>query len=348
MTTPAIDERAKEVLKSLIRLHIASGEPVGSENLARALNRSLSPATLRNIMADLEKQGYLDHPHTSAGRMPTDEGYRAYVNDLMEREPLAAREAAAIESSLRHDGAPGQVLEKAAQLLSRLSHNIGFVLAPEIGRTTFMHIDFVRLPQPRILVVMVSRSGLVTNRVIEVEESLSQDELQACANYLNTHFAGTPLQGIRVRLLDLMKEEKALYDSLLQKVVSVSQRAFEASDGEAADIYLDGTARILEHPEFEDVSRMRELFKTFEEKSRLVRILNECISGDGVRVIIGRENPDPTLHNMAVVSAGYPLSGEGAWGLGVMGSTRMEYARVVALVEHVARAVRQSLLELQS
>jgi heat-inducible transcriptional repressor len=348
MTTPAIDGRAKEVLKSLIRLHIASAEPVGSENLARALNRSMSPATLRNIMAELEKQGYLDHPHTSAGRLPTDEGYRAYVNDLMEREPLAAREAAAIESSLRPDGPPAQVLEKAAQLLSRLSHNIGFVLAPEIARTTFMHIDFVRLPPPRILVVMVSRSGLVTNRVIEVEENLSQEELQACANYLNTHFAGTPLSGIRARLLDLMKEEKALYDSLLQKVVSLGQRAFETSESDGGDVYLDGTARILEHPEFEDVSRMRELFSTFEEKSRLVRILNACISGDGVRVIIGHENADPTLHNMTVVSAGYPLGGEGAWGLGVMGATRMEYARVVALVEHVARALRQTMLELQA
>jgi heat-inducible transcriptional repressor len=195
---------------------------------------------------------------------------------------------------------------------------------------------------------MVSRSGLVTNRVIEVEENLSQEELQACANYLNTHFAGTPLAGIRVRLLDLMKEEKALYDSLLQKVVSVGQRAFEASESEGGDVYLDGTARILEHPEFEDVSRMRELFSTFEEKSRLVRILNACISGDGVRVIIGHENAEPTLHNMTVVSAGYPLGGEGAWGLGVMGSTRMEYARVVALVEHVARALRQTMLELQA
>jgi heat-inducible transcriptional repressor len=348
MTTPAIDGRAKEVLKSLIRLHIASGEPVGSENLARALNRSMSPATLRNIMAELEKQGLLDHPHTSAGRRPTDEGYRAYVNDLMEREPLAARDAAAIASSLRPDGPPAQVLEKAAQLLSRLSHNIGFVLAPETGRTSFMHIDFVRLPHPRILVVMVSRSGLVTNRVVEVEETLTQDELQACANYLNTHFAGTPLRAIRARLFDLMQEEKALYDSLLQKVASVGERAFEEPDDDGGDIYLDGTARILEHPEFEDVSRMRELFKTFEEKSRLVRILNACITGAGVRVMIGHENPDPTLYNMAVVSAGYPLSDEGAWGLGVMGSTRMEYARMVALVEHVARAVQQRLSELQT
>jgi heat-inducible transcriptional repressor len=348
MTTPTIDERAQEVLKSLIRLHIASGEPVGSESLARALKRSMSPATLRNVMAELEKQGYLDHPHTSAGRMPTDEGYRVYVNDLMEREPLGPREAAAIESSLREGGPSGQVLEKAAQVLSRLSHNIGFVLGPELARTTFMHIDFVRLPHPRILVVMVSRSGLVTNRVIDVEEGLTQDELQACANYLNMHFAGTPLQRIRARLLELMQEEKALYDSLLKKVASLAQRAFESPDGEGGDLYLDGTARILEHPEFEDVSRMRELFRTFEEKSRLVRILNACISGDGVRVVIGHENPDPTLRDMAVVSAGYPLNGEGAWGLGVMGSTRMEYARVVALVDHVARAVRQTLLELQA
>lgn len=347
MVSSVIDDRAREVLKSLIHLHIVTGEPVGSESLARALNRAMSPATLRNIMADLEKRGYLDHPHTSAGRVPTDEGYRVYVNSLMERETLPAEDAAAVDSSLRADGTPTRVLEKASHILSQMSGSIGFVLAPESGRSRFMHIDLVRLPHPRVLVVMVSLSGLVTNRVIEVEEQLSQDELQACANYLNVHFAGMPLAGIRARLLDLMGEEKALYDSLLKKVVSVGERAFDTAGDAAGDVYLDGTANIFEQPEFEDVSRMRELFKTFEEKSRLVRILNACISGEGVRITIGHENEDPRLHNLAVVTAGYPLLGDAALGLGVLGSTRMEYARVVALVDHVARAVRRTLLELQ-
>jgi heat-inducible transcriptional repressor len=157
-----------------------------------------------------------------------------------------------------------------------------------------------------------------------------------------------PLSAIRARLLELMSQEKALYDSLLKKVISVGERAFDAPGESGGDVYLDGTANILEQPEFEDVTRMRELFKTFEEKSRLVRILNACISGEGVRITIGHENPDPRLHNLAVVTAGYPLQGEGSWGLGVVGSTRMEYARVVALVDHVARAVRRSLLELQA
>jgi heat-inducible transcriptional repressor len=271
-----------------------------------------------------------------------------YVNNLMEPEQLPAREAAAIESSLRTEDSTAQILEKASQLLSRLSHNVGFVLVPEIGRTSFMHVDLVRLPHPRILVVMVSSAGLVTNRVIEVEENLCQDELQACANYLNIHFTGMPLSAIRARLLELMGLEKALYDSLLKQVISVGERAFAMQADDGGDLYLDGTANIIEHLEFEDLGRLRELFETFEAKSRLVRILNACISSDGVRVIIGHENPEPTLHNMAVVGAGYPLRGEGAWGLGVMGSTRMEYARVVALVDHVARAVRHTLLELQA
>jgi heat-inducible transcriptional repressor len=346
MLSSVIDDRAREVLKSLIHLHIVTGEPVGSESLARALNRAMSPATLRNIMADLEKRGYLDHPHTSAGRVPTDEGYRVYVNSLMEHETLPAKDAAAVDSSLR-DGTPARVLEKASHVLSQMSRSIGFVLAPESGRSRFMHIDLVRLPHPRVLVVMVSLSGLVTNRVIEVKERLGQDELQACANYLNVHFAGMPLAVIRARLLDLMGQEKALYDSLLKKVVSVGERAFDTPGDAAGDVYLDGTANIFEQPEFEDVSRMRELFRTFEEKSRLVQILNACISGEGVRITIGHENEDPRLHNLAIVTAGYPLLGDSALGLGVLGSTRMEYARVVALVDHVARAVRRTLLELQ-
>ena len=344
MTTPALDQRSKDVLKTLIHLHISTGEPVGSESLARALNRSLSSATLRNIMADLERMGYLDHPHTSAGRMPTDEGYRFYVDSLLHHEPLPPREAAAIDSRLRSlEGSPNHVLEGASQILSSLSGNVGFVLPPEGSRAAFRHIDLVRLPHPRILVVMVSQAGLLTNKVIEVEEDLTQDELQTCANYLNAHFAGLFLETIRARLLELMGRDKALYDRMLQHVVSVGERAF-AHEGEAR-VYLDGTSNIIDQVEFEDVERMRTLFKTFEQKSRLVKILNACLSGDGVRIVIGHENPDPGLRDMALVTASYPLEGEGGWGLGVLGSTRMEYARMIALVDHVARALTRTLKE---
>jgi heat-inducible transcriptional repressor len=346
--TPRLDDRSREVLKSLIQLYIATGEPVGSESLARTLHRSLSPATLRNIMADLEKLGYLAHPHTSAGRMPTDEGYRVYVDSLMSHLPLTARDAAAIDSELRpREGSSSEVMEAASHILSRLSRNVGFVVAPEIGRTAFRHIDLVRLPHPRVLVVMVSSTGLVTHKVIEIEEEIAQEQLQACANYLNAHFAGMSLSAIKARLLDLMRAEKTLYDSLLKSVIAIGERAF-AMDGQGASVYLDGASHIFDQRGFEDLDRMKALFKTFEEKSRLVKILNACISGGGIRVIIGHENADPGLHDVAVVSAGYPLEGELGWGLGVLGSTRMEYARVIALVDHMARSVALALEERRS
>jgi heat-inducible transcriptional repressor len=342
MTTPTLDERRKDVLRSLIQLHVETGEPVGSESLSRLLNRSLSPATLRNIMADLEALGYLDHPHTSAGRLPTDEGYRLYVDSLMGRRPLPAGDTAAIQNALRAEGSLDQVLESASHILSRLSRNVGFVLAPDIAKTSFRHIDLVPLGPPRVLVVMVSATGIVTNKVIEVEERLGPDQLQACANYLNTEFAGMNLAAIRTRLLALMREEKALYDSLLQNVIALGERVF-AIEGEEASVYLDGTSNIITQPEFEDLDRMRSLFKTFEEKSRLVRILNACIAGDGIRILIGHENPDPDLKDVALVAAGCRVEEEAGWGLGVLGSTRMEYAHVVSLVDQVAREVSNVL-----
>jgi heat-inducible transcriptional repressor len=348
MTPPALDQRRKEVLRSLVDLHVETGEPVGSESLARALHRAVSPATLRNIMADLEALGYLEHPHTSAGRMPTDEGYRFYVDSLMgELRPLPPQDAAAIQEGLRRpDDSANQVLENASRLLSRLSRQVGFVVLPEIDLASFRHIDLVRLAPPRILVVMVSTTGIVTNKVVEVEEPLTQEQLQACANYLNTHFAGMPLREIRGRLLDLMREEKALYDSLLKSVVALGNRAF-AGEGEDAAVYLDGTANILSRPEFEDLERMRALFRTFEEKSRLVRILNACIAGEGLRIVIGHENPAPDLKDLSLVAARNPVAGDAGWSLGVLGSTRMEYARVLSLVDHVARSVSEALREVR-
>jgi heat-inducible transcriptional repressor len=344
MHTSHLDERQKDVLRSVIQIHITTGEPVGSESLARHLNRTMSSATLRNVMAELEKLGYLDHPHTSAGRMPTDEGYRVFVDSLMSHEPLARGEAAAIESELRpRDGSPSQVMEQASQLLSRLSRNVGFVLVPDTSRTALRHIDLVKLPHPRVLAVVVSRTGLVTHRVIDVEDDLTQEQLQECANYLNANFSGLSLDAIRERLVELMREEKALYDSLLQKVVSVGSRAFELAD-DGANVYLGSASNMLNRPEFEDLGRMRTLFKTFEEKGRLVRILNACLS-DGLRVFIGHEVPDPELQNLSLVTASYAGDGEKGWGLGVLGSTRMEYARVIALVDHMARSVAHALEE---
>src|SRR5512137_760855 len=251
MPVTALDDRRRDVLRTLIELHVETGEPVGSENLSRAFGRSLSPATLRSLMADLEALGYLDHPHTSAGRVPTDEGYRVYVDSLMNPHPLPPGEAARIASELRSpETSVEHTMERASHLLSRLSRHVGFVLAPDIARASFRHIDLVPLGHPRILVVMVASTGIVTQKVIEVEERIDPAELPACANYLNAHFAGMTLGEIRARLVDLMKEEKALYDSLLQKVAALGERAFAVPEGEAS-VYLDGTSNMLSQPEFD-------------------------------------------------------------------------------------------------
>jgi heat-inducible transcriptional repressor len=224
---------------------------------------------------------------------------------------------------------------------------VGFVLAPDMAQTSFRHLDLVPLSHPRVLVVMVSSSGIVTNKVIEVEERLRPEELQACANYLNSEYAGMSLSSIRARLLELMTQEKALYDTLLQKVAALGEQAF-APETAAPSVYLDGASNILAHPEFEDMQRMRTLFRTFEEKGRLVKILNACLSGDGIRILIGHENPDPGLRDLALVTASLPVEGGAGLGLGVLGSTRMEYTHVVALVDHVARAIGEVLREMQS
>ncbi len=345
MTTPALDERTGEVLKSLIQSHIETGEPVGSESLTRLLSRPLSSATVRNIMAELERLGLLDHPHTSAGRVPTDEGYRYYVDSLMGPAPLHASDAAALRSGLRREGSPQEVIENACHMLSLLSRNVAFVLAPDIAQTRLRQIDFVRLPHPRVLVVIVAVSGLITNKVVEVEEELSPEDLRACANYLNTHFSGLRLSEVRGRLVSLMQEEKALYDSLLSKVLSLGGAAL-AGEGPGS-VYVDGASNILEKTEFEDRARIRSLFKTFEEKERLVRILNACLSDQGMRILIGHEHKEPEFRDTSLVATSYAVDGDSRWGVGVVGSTRMEYARVVALVDHVAREITRALQELR-
>jgi heat-inducible transcriptional repressor len=190
--------------------------------------------------------------------------------------------------------------------------------------------------------------ALVTNRVIDFPEELTRAELQSCANYLNTHFSGMTLREIRTRLLDLMRQERTLYDSLLRRVVALGQKALSGNESDGNRVFLDGTSNILDLPELADVARMRAILRAFEEKSRLVRILNACIEEEGLHVLIGHENDDPDLHRLSLVAVGYGLDDDTRWGLGVMGSTRMRYARVVALVGQVARSVRSALTQLNA
>lgn len=345
MTTP-LGERNATILRSVVHLHVDSGEPVGSESLARHLNRTLSPASIRNTMAELERLGYLGHPHTSAGRVPTDEGYRVYVDSLMEPQPLDADEARLIRRKVRPgEGSTLGLMESASQALSTLSHHVGFALVPDLTRLTFRHIDLVRLPHPRILVVMVSPTGIVTHRLIEIEEDLTQDDLQACANYLNAHFVGMRLSRIRARLVELMGEEKASYDHLLQRVIAISVPTFEPI-GDEANVFIEGAANLFAHSA--DIDRMKSIFQAFEEKSRLVRILTECLAGGGLRVTIGKENSDPDLRHLSLVVAPCAVDGDEAFAVGILGSTRMEYARAIALVATTARAVEACIDEIRS
>jgi heat-inducible transcriptional repressor len=347
MTHKAIDNRSREVLKTIIQMHLESGMPVGSASIAQRMNRICSPATIRNIMLRLERMGYLEQPHTSAGRIPTDEGYRVYVDSLMRPEELSSEEKATIESGLQSAAClPDALMENASQLLSRMSSSVGFAIAPSFNRTRVRHVELVRLTSHRIVIFMLSQGGLLSNRIIDLGEPITQDELQTCANYLNDNFSGMTLSEIRLSLLTLMREERTLYDTLLRRVVMLAREAYRDDALDASRIYLNGTSNILNLPELAHVERMRAILRAFEEKSRLMRILNACIADDGIHVLIGHENDDPDLRGVSLVTATYGLDIEARWRLGVLGPTRMPYGRIVALVGQVARTVRSALMEL--
>jgi heat-inducible transcriptional repressor len=350
------DARAQAVLATIIKEHLRTGEPVGSRTISERVagGAGWSPATIRNVMAELEDYGLVEQPHTSAGRVPTDKGYRFYVDRFVGDAPLSRADISAIDRTLGVEGEagaqPGRLMEKVSHVLSELSENVGIVVSPPVADSRLEHVEFMKLADDRVLVVLVFASNIVQNKIIRVDERLTQDELERAARYLNTEFGGKSLQTIRTEVLGLMREEKALYDRLLRNAVLLFERSVEGGEGETGDVYIDGASNILAKPDFSDVERLRELFRTFEAKSRLVKILNECIAreplfGD-VHVVIGREHSAPQLQSCALITAPYRL-GEGfvAGTIGVVGPMRIEYARTIAAVNYLARLVERVLRE---
>ncbi|MDT7808826.1 MAG: heat-inducible transcriptional repressor [Acidobacteriota bacterium] len=360
-TTPtqtdwAPDARAQAVLSAIIKEHLRTGEPVASRAISERFpgGAGWSSATIRNVMAELEEHGLVEQPHTSAGRVPTDKGYRFYVDHFVGDARLSRADISAIDRGLGLAGdagaQPSRLMEKVSHVLSELSENVGIVVSPPVADSRLEHIEFLPLADERILVVLVLSSNVVQNKIIRIDEPLTQDELERAARYLNTEFSGKTLQTIRAEVLALMGEEKALYDRLLRNAVLLFERSVEGGEGETGDVYIDGASNILSKPDFSDFERLRELFRTFEAKSRLVKILNECIErepvfGD-VHVVIGREHSAPQMRSCSLIMAPYRL-GEGfvAGTIGVVGPMRLEYERTMAAVNYVARLVERVLRE---
>jgi heat-inducible transcriptional repressor len=340
------DDRKKEILAAIVNSHIASGQPVGSFVLARQSSESLSSATIRNICAELEDEGYLTHPHTSAGRVPTDKGYRYYVDSLASSAKPSKSDVARIRERLLNEEAllsPDTMMGRASRLLSQLSGNVGIVVSPSMTRYKLSYIEFVKLPDARILVITVSSAGRVQDRVIRVDDEFSRDELNSTAKYLMENFQGWTLTEIRDELLRRMTEEKALYDKFLRNAVLLCSQSL--TEGDQPDVFIEGASNILAKPDFADTERMRSLFRTFEEKSRLVKILNECIDSadrEAVGVRIGRENRGPDLRDCTVIASHcFYSDGEPAASIGVVGPTRLEYGRLIGIVDYVSRLFEQ-------
>ena len=353
----AIDSRMEALLAALIKEHLVTGEAVGSRVLSErfAHGYGWSPATIRNVMAELEEAGFVEQPHTSAGRVPTDLGYRYYVDNMLGEARLSRGDLKAIDDLFAEGdfdavASPDRLMEAASHVLSAFSQNVGIVVSPSLAENRLKHIEFVQLPDTRILVVLISTSGIIHNKVIRTtDEDLTQDELDRTARYLNSEFSGKSLTTIRSEIVELMKEEKALYDRMLLNAVLLCERSLEGEEDSGGDVYVDGASNILTKPDFVDIERMRELFRTFEEKSRLIKILNECVSHDSsyagdVHVMIGREHPSSSLRNCALITAPYRIgSNERVGTLGVVGPMRIEYARIMAMVNYMARLIEHRL-----
>lgn len=336
MTSPVFDARAEEILRNVIRHYILTGEPVGSRAIAKATSEKLSPASVRNVMADLEELGYLAQPHTSAGRVPTDKGYRQFVEMVVPGRGLPRGDQALIDESL--GGAAGgmsEAMENIPRLLSRLTSQVGWFVAPPIQTTVLKHIEFVRLHERRVLVVFVDRAGALTHKILETDRDHPQPELDRAGRYLVEQFAGKTLPEIRAGLVALMAEEKARFDTLLKNAVELGA-GFLNSKVPEKRLVLEGTSNLMKHPEFADVGAMRSLFETFEEKHRLVALLDRYVDQPGVLVVIGSENRDPALDHVTLVVSKYSLDDRTGGSLGVLGPTRMEYERVVALVSYIS------------
>lgn len=346
MPTSRLSERSQRILAALVAEYVESGEPVASATLVKRGGFGLSSATVRNVLASLEEQGYVYQPHTSAGRVPTDQGYRCYVDLLLEtRRPVRSTGVEAqLLAQARSSTLMGDALTTVSHVLSEASHHVGFAVPPPDDEASFQRIDFVPLADTKVLVVVVMRGGQVSNKVVDIGEPLKMAELHQAANYLNEELAGLPLSEVRAAVLARMAEERTLYDALLSRALRLAESTF-TSLTQPQVLFIEGAASLVEETSESgrvSLGTLRTLLTMIEEKHRLVRLLTEYMEGPGLTVIIGTEHSAPDLREVSLVATTY-TDGDRRGAIGVIGPTRMKYSRAISIVDSAGRAVTRLL-----
>lgn len=341
---PVLSERAQRLLKALVHRYIRDGQPVGSRVLTRESGLDLSPATVRNVMADLEEAGYIRAPHTSAGRVPTDRGYRFFVDSLLTAKPLHGPDVERLSIRLDGEGDTEHLLDSASNLLSGLTRLAGVVTLPKHGLGAIRHLEFLPLSDRRILAILVLNDHEVQNRVIHADRDYSAAELQQVSNYLSAEFAGKSVTEVRRSLLEAMRADQQDMNRLMSAAIAVARQLFEEEDAEGGeDFVLAGETNLMTFAELSSVDKLKELFEAFSRKRDILHLLDRCLAAEGIQIFIGEESGYEAFDGMSLVTSTYRSDEEVLGVLGVIGPTRMDYDRVIPIVDVTARLLGHAL-----
>ncbi len=336
------DKRHELILAEVVRVHIETGEPVSSRAIARRHPESLSPATIRNVMADLEEAGFLYQPHTSAGRLPTAAGYQFFVRRCAEQGCATTQDEEWIRAELGAANGREEFMARAGHILATVSHGVGIIVSPPLARLALEHIRFLLVPDGRVLAVVIARGGAMRDKLVRVARSFTQAELDRTADYLNRHYLGWSLHSIRADLLARLERDRQHYEQLSAALLLCDPGLLEPGSGR--EVYVEGTAQIATAPEFSDQTKLRELLEAIEEKSRLVDLLTGCIeSPEPIYVRIGVEEISAAGQNLALIGAPYRSREEAQGSVGILGPLRMDYARAISAAALLARLLSANL-----
>jgi heat-inducible transcriptional repressor len=340
-----IELRRKNILAAIVESYVDTATPVGSRAISQRFRHAISPATIRNVMADLEEMDLIMQPHTSAGRVPTDKGYRYYVDSLLEPKHLTKEEESIINKLVHHSGNDiDYIMQSASKAINIITNVAGIVLTPRLKRSIFKHIELFNIDDSKILAVIVTTSGVVKNSIMDFEEYIAKQELMRIAEFLNSELEGISLGDIKSHLTRKLLGERNTFYTFLKKAMDILSipALFRADD----HLYFEGAACIMSHPEFTDVRKAKLFLKVCEEKKSLLNILNEDMEQDGIKIHIGKENIDTEIQDCSIITCNYKINDTIVGAVAAIGPTRMEYGKVMSVIKYISRELEKELEKL--